>query len=821
MKHRVKQSVLVAAALVAAASAFAFLDAAPAAAQQTVNPPVEPVAVEAMEVRGNQRIAADVILSAAGIRIGDMVTFRELQQAIRRLWVTDQYADVRILAQEVRPDDPASPVRLIIEVEEQPYVAYVEFRGLENVRPGTVRDTVGLRGGQAYDPARVAEAEYMIREMLAEKGIGLRSVEHRLDPIAGVEDEFRLVIDVEEGQRVAVAEVVIEGNEVFSDDEVEEAMSTREEGFFWFRPGLYDEDVLRQDLRSNLPLFYGRHGYIDFRVLGDTLVVDPESGKGRLTVRVSEGPQYRLVEFDVRGNRRFPTDDLSRYYESARGGLLSSFGIGGIGADPGQIAEERPVFNQARFEQATDDVFQLYRNEGYLYAQVVPFVERVETDAGEPAVRVGWDIVEREPAYINRVSVAGNTYTHESVIRDRIFVLPGDVYSEELLIQSYRAIMGLGFFEAPLPTPRMEQLPSGDVDITFEVKEKQTGSFNFGTTLGGWGGLAGFIGFDHPNLFGQAKSGSLQWQFGRRYNNFSASYTDPSIQGSQVSGSASLFSTKQNRFFQFPEGEYRRTGGSVRFGLPFPWDRRFSRVFVGYQASSTDYQNFGDDEGSVFGLPQSFLSTATFSLLRNTLDSPLFPTVGTRNEIRAELSGGPLGGDGDFQKYTAVGSWWVPVGQLGGGQVGVRPVRMTLGITAEAGAVFGDASRFPFEQFWMGGVQFGQPLRGYDETTITPLGYVPSGTGGVDLIDKVGKAYVRLSGEYAVRFNDNVSVSLFGDAGNLWRDPLEVNPSKLFRGAGLGVQLVTPFGPMGLDYAYGFDKLEPGWQLHFKFGQTF
>ncbi len=280
-----------------------------------------------------------------------------------------------------------------------------------------------------------------------------------------------------------------------------------------------------------------------------------------------------------------------------------------------------------------------------------------------------------------------------------------------------------------------------------------------------------------------------------------------------------MFSTKENRFFNFPEGERRRTGGSVRFGFPLPVDRRFSRVFVGYQLSRTAYNDFGEDTGDIFSLPPGFLSTVTLSLARNTLDSPLFPTVGTRHELRGELSGGPLGGDGDFQKYTAAGQWWAPVGQFGGGQIGVRPVRMALGLTAEAGAILGDASNFPFERFWMGGVQFGESLRGYEETTITPLGYIPKGSAGVALSNRLGKAFVRLSAEYAIRFNDNVSVSAFGDAGSLWADPLAVNPTRLFRGAGIGVQLVTPFGPMGLDYGYGFDKTEPGWQLHFKFGQ--
>jgi outer membrane protein insertion porin family len=148
-------------------------------------------------------------------------------------------------------------------------------------------------------------------------------------------------------------------------------------------------------------------------------------------------------------------------------------------------------------------------------------------------------------------------------------------------------------------------------------------------------------------------------------------------------------------------------------------------------------------------------------------------------------------------------------------------VNFTLGLTGEVGMLFGDRSslnRFPFERFWMGGVQFGRPLRGYDETTITPGGYFDRGDSRVGLEDRLGDAYMRLSAEYAVRFGNTVSLSLFYDAGNLWRRPGEINPTRLMRGAGVGVTLVTPFGPLGLDYAYGFDKTVPGWQLHFNFG---
>nr|NIW37586.1 hypothetical protein [Gemmatimonadota bacterium] len=245
--NRSKSKTFQGAAALAVASFVAFTGGAGGVAAQEQEPPqepppqqeavpaIQPVRVDAVEVRGNERLSDDVILSTAGILLGDLITFRDVQQAIRRLWITDQYADVKVYAEEVDPADPVSPVRLIVEVEEQPYVAYVDFRGLEHIRARTVRDTAGLRAGQAYDPARAAEAESLVRELLAEKGIRLRSIEHRLEPIAGVEGEYRLVFDVEEGTRVAVAEIVIEGNEVFDDGQIEDAMGTKEEGFFWFR----------------------------------------------------------------------------------------------------------------------------------------------------------------------------------------------------------------------------------------------------------------------------------------------------------------------------------------------------------------------------------------------------------------------------------------------------------------------------------------------------------------------------------------------------------------------------------------------------------
>lgn len=777
-----------------------------------------------VEVTGNRRVPLEQILAAIGLQPGDTVMAVQIDNAMNRVLAGGQFRDVEVFAIS-DPQNPSAPITLRFEVEEQPIVAQIEFLGLENANASVIRDTVGLSSGQPYQPGRAERAESMTRQLLAEKGYRVRSIEHRLEPLAGDSATVRLVFDVEEGQRVAISEIEFQGNQAFSSDRLRDAMNTKSEGFLWFRTGTFGDEEVREDLRGTLPEFYAANGYIDFAVVGDSLVVDPETGKARLVVRVEEGPQYRLAEFEVIGASRFASDDLRRYFEQRRSGLLSGFGLG-TSRDIG--TREGEIFDAVAFEEATTDVQRLYTNQGYLYARVNPVIERLPADSsGQPRVRVAWQIQEGNPASIRRVVIEGNTFTHEDVIRNQLSILPGDIYSEELLIQSYRRASGLGFFETPMPTPRMEEVGNCQenpadpcqIDIIFEVAEKQTGSINFGTSLGGSLGLMGFLGYDQPNLFGQAKSGHLRWEFGRYSNNFEASYSDPSIRDSFLSGAVSLFSST-DRFFTFSEGRRHRTGGSLRLGVPIPTDR-FSRFSVGYSLSRTSYENFEEDQESLFSLPPGVQSTVTFSLDRMALDHPMFPTVGSRQQVEAALSGGVFGGDGEFQKYTVSGAWYVPVGSLGGDAPGSRPIRFTLGLQADAGALFGDASRFPFDRFWMGGVQFGRPLRGYDETTITPSGYIPRDAGNTSLAERFGDAYLRLSAEYAVRFTDNISLGLFYDAGNVWRTPSEVDPTRLLRGAGIGATIVTPFGPLGLDYAYGFDKDEPGWQLHFKFGQGF
>jgi outer membrane protein insertion porin family len=749
--------------------------------------------VDSITVEGNVRRTDEEVLADLTLQPRTTISFRDIQTALKTLWTTGQYRDFRISAK----GGQGEPVILVLDVEEQDVMDAVTIVGLERLSEGSVRDTADLRTGQPYSAQKLAVARDFIRSELADDGIPFARIDERVEEVADKPGHVRLTLEVTEGQRVTVAEVEFAGNENVGSDDLRGALDTKAEGFWWFRQGSYQESTLQEDLLARLPEIYRSRGHLDFEVLEDTLVIDPETGKSRLEVTVEEGPRYRVRDFVVEGNSRFPTESIEAYYQPGQGGLLSSF------------------------ESAAAAVGSLYRNNGYLGSSVEPFYEFDEANGdGDPTLLVGWRIQEGPPAYIRRVEVEGNDYTHERVIRDQLFTLPGDIYSEERLIQSYQAISALGYFETPMELPGLEPADdgSGNVDIVYRVKERQTGTVNFGTAMGGGYGLSGFLGYDQPNLFGQAKSGSVRWDFGRYINNFTLSYTDPSLRRTRVSGTVSLFYTR-DRFFQFTTGQRRLQGGSLRFGLPLPGSLR-TRLFVGYSLSRTKYDLFSRSEDtSLFGRDPGTLSTISASIQRQTLNHNLFPTQGSRQVISVEMNGGPLGGDGDFLKYGFEGTWFAPVGQIGSG---ARPIRTTLGLSVRAGAIFGNAERFPFDRYWMGGVQFGERLRGYDETTITPAGFYDRGsTSGILEGERLGNAFLSLTVEYDIRFNDNMSLGFFYDAGNVWVSAAEFTPTRLFRGAGVGAQLVTPFGPLGLDYAYGFDKINPGWQLHFRMGPGF
>lgn len=761
--------------------------------------------LDSVVVTGNARVPTSQIITTTNLVTGQIVTYRDIQAALENLFHTGQFDDVHV-------DQRLAGGRnvLVFHVTERPILAGWSVNGAERIPLGDVRDRVKLLEGRPLDRAAVARSRAAIDSMYKDHGFyaaTVKAVEQAPDSTRAVRVEF----DIQEGRRVAVSQVVVEGNEHFSDEEVVRHMASRPESFWWFRSGEFDEDRLDQDARDRLPSFYASKGYIDFQVTGDSLVTDTSASKGVLQIKVDEGSVYHVGKFEVRGNRRYSETELRRYFTLPEG-------------------EEHPAFNQGAWQAATSRVSDLYANTGYIYAQVVPEESRRTLPDGSQVVDLAWNIQEGQLATINKINVVGNDVTHERVIREAIVMLPGQVFSRDALIRSYQNIGNLGFFKQPMPEPQVEPVKNGndtgpDVDVTFRVEEKRTGNINFGASLGQGTGLGGFLGLEEPNLFGRAKRGSLQWQFGTNVNDFVLSYSDPAINESRISGTVSLFDSRQ-RFIIKDLGRRRQTGASLQLGFPF-FGSRYTRLFGSYSLQRVRYSDGSEEIQQRFVCNNCTRSTLGTRLVRDTRVGLPFPTGGTQVSMAGELNGGFLGGSGDYQKVDLEGHWYAPLGVIGGnGQFG-GGIQLVLGFTAKSGFIFGNADNFPFEQYSLGGVQFGIPLRGYDEFSITPDGYDPTANGSNASAAAFGKSFAAFTLETGARLNQSFYVSSFLDAGNVYRTARQWDPTRLFRGAGVGVALISPLGPIGVDLAYGFDKKDlngkpnPGWMFHIKVGNFF
>lgn len=753
------------------------LAGARAAGAQEAAPRLAGVEVEGTTVLDPQRVAA-----LSGLPGTTFLTPRAMQEAIRTLWNTGLFDDVRI---DTRP--VADGAVAVITVDEAPVITGIDLHGQDKVKEKDIREKIPFRVGDRMLQHRLHRAAADIERLYEEKGYYLADVS--VEPVRVDADSTAVVVRIDEGRKVAIEAIQFRGNRAFSGSRLRGALDTDRKGFWFWQQGEFDDAKWRTDLSQRLPAFYGEHGYVDMRVVADSMWVDRDRGAMQLFVTVDEGPLYRTGDIELEGNSRFSRADLRRF----------------LRIQPGE------TFNTRAVEETRADLLNLYADDGYIYAQVQP-IRRVRPDT--TIIDLTWQIREGSPAEIRHVAIKGNTVTHESVIRRHLFVEPGQRFRRTDVRNSLLALEGLGFFEPGIvPATRVVDQQTGDIDLTFEVRERRTGSLTLGAAVGGGTGLSGFLGYEQPNLFGQAKSGRVRWEFGSRNNNLELGYTEPVFMGTKTSLSTSFFNINQR--YIGTSFRQQALGGSMRLGTPLPWDEA-ARIFYGYTWQRIDLEATDGDNSRFRGQYPRTESSVTLSLVRDTRLPRLHPIQGARHSIGVDLAGGPLGGTVGFHKYELETSWFAPT----------LNDRTVLNLSLQAGGINSTGFVPLTEQYILGGVQFpSKGLRGYPENRVgvnTAGNIFRDGEGRTD--DR-GNAFLLLTAEHFFKITDTVYTSVFYDAGNVWNEFRDVTFADLKRGAGVGIQIDLPgFGPMGLDYAYGFDRLsangdrDPGWQLHFRFG---
>lgn len=773
---------------------FAPIDSSLTAAPEPSGPPT----IRSITVEGNAFTDSTRILRTFEVRPGQTFAADVVRRGQRKLVALGLFYDVRL---RQRTDRSTNQVDLIIEVVERPRIAKISFEGQKKREDSDLEKKLFLKVGETYSPTATANQVDTLKKYYREEGFSRAKITTFVDSLEG-RNEVELRFKVEEGLKVRIRSIVFEGAGQFPDRALRKAMKTKAKGFLG-GGDIKDESFVED--REKLEGYYHDHGYRDMSV--SDFVLEPGEMPRDLTLRVKidAGRPYVMGTVEWSGNEVVKQSSLERQWPRKGG----------------------PAYNKSRIQKAISGAYAEYAEQGYLYVNMEPR-EAVRADS---IVDLTIGVSEGGPSHVRRISITGNKGTREKVIRREIDVREGDLFRRSALIRSQGDVMRLGIFNEVIPdfTPA----ESTDVDLVFKVSEKQVGTASAGAGFTNESGLTGFLEIGHNNVLGNGQQLSLHLERGGRREDYQLSFTEPWFHDSPTLLGFSAYNT----FRILDEFDQKRRGLSGRIGRPLPWPD-YSRGSISYTFESLLFSNVknGITLGGIRVGSEELTSTLETSFLRNSADNPFYPTKGTRLSANLEFTGGPFGGDLNYQRQRYEGRAYLPSIHR----------RLTTMLKLRLGTVNGysfKSGTIPdYARFRLGGGNTADPLRGYDDYQVVPGKFIrlvnTSTIARIDSLSNPGTydtSYVQVKvrypgGRYLALFTAEQQFPIahplhgvfFFDAGNVWDLPREIKPFDLKVGAGLGFRMEIPLlGNIGFDYGYGFHRDDkPRWTGHFMLGNV-
>ena len=732
------------------------------------------------------------VLSMIPMSVGGNVEESDIGRAIKQLYRSGRFRNIEIIPE----NETEETVALRIVVDENPYLDALEFRGNRRIGRSRLNDLLKIRHGNRLSDAKIHSLTQTIRSAYADRGYLNVEITPELieTKVAGY---VILRFTINEGDRIRVEQINFSGNEAFSDRKLRRKFKTKERHIF--SSGEFSASLYRQHLDS-LVLAYNEEGFMNARIVRDTVFNNDDNTGIIINIEVEEGRRYFVGDFYFVNNEIIDEDSLLAAVAMQRG---------------------RP-FVRSRFLMTRHAVSNVYRNQGYLWANAEPRYR-----FREDTVDVIFTITEGRPAIVRKVDVSGNTKTREQVIRRELRIFPGQKYDQSAMERSIRDVRQLNYFSNVYPDISTNQ--DGTVDLQFMVQEKENiGQFSAGITYSALDRFGGSFSVSIPNFRGAGEHLDATVELMRHRQRYSIGYMQPWIFNSPTSFSTQIFYEDVNYTNEL--FNYTRTGIEYGFGRRLRWpDDFFSagiRHLVSYDFNNNDYSRIENRLG-VDVVNHGILSRWYLVLTRNDTDFPQFPTTGSIFRIGGFLGGTGqfvggedgrwLRGDGSDHKNDIRGysftkgivsyDWYLPMFW-----------KFVLGAKTKFGMI-GSFSERPVlgynDLFQIGGVYYDGIVRGYNE-------------GGID----VNLNMATLSGE--VRFpivDQQFYMGTFFDMGNGWKSVSEIDFTDMYRGVGFGFRLMLPMiGLLGFDFAWGLDdphahfmdgRHKPNFNLHFIMNRGF
>ena len=731
----------------AALVALACLAAAPAVRA------AEPFVLQDIRVEGLQRTDPGTVFGALPFRVGDTYTDEKGAAALRALFATGLFKDVRI--------DIDGRVAVLI-VEERPVIETVSFVGLKEFDKDTLTKSLrdaGIGEGLPFDKALVDRAEQEIKRQYLSRSLYGAEVVTTITPT----DRNRVNVSfaMTEGDAAKIREIRIVGTKAFSESTLTGLMDLTTSGWLtWYtKSDRYSRAKLNADL-DTLRAHYLNNGFLEVNIENAQVTISPDKQDISLTITVSEGQPYTVTAVRLAGDylgkdEEFKTLVLIRAGEPYRAASVTAT------------------------TKAFTDRFATF---GYAFARVDA---RTEIDRANGTVAVVLAAEPQRRVYVRRIDVAGNTRTRDEVVRREFRQLESSWYDGERIKLSRQRVDRLGYFKDVSVDTNEVAGTADQVDLAVTVTEKPTGNLQLGISFSSADKLAFNAAIKQENVFGSGNYLGFEINTSQNARSLVFSTVDPYFTVDGISRGFDLY-YRRSRPYNSLGDQYQieNPGGAIRFGVPFT---EYDTVFFGAGIEQTNI-------GATTGIPNSYFeyrylygptSTAvplTLGWARDARDSALTPTAGRYSRVNVEWS---VAGDVKYVRTNLQYQQFFPFWQ-----------RFSLGLNGEIGWGNGNGGRpYPvFKNFYGGGLG---SVRVFEQNSLGVIDPTGAYVGGAKKMNLNAELYLPVPGTGNDR---SLRIFLFTDAGNVWRDGEKITGDSIRASAGAGLSWISPIGPLKMSY---------------------
>ncbi len=820
--------------LLVLALATALAPAIPAMAQ-TTNPftvgsapantatPASPDTFTVSDIRidGLQRISAGTVFTYLPIERGDTIDQSREADAIRALYKTGFFEDVRL----GRQGDI-----LVVTVAERPSINKLTLEGNKDIHTEDLQkglNDVGLSEGSTFDRHNLDEVTQELTRQYNNRG----KYNVQIDPRITHLDRNRvdIIIHIDEGKPARIRHINLIGNEQFKQKNITDNWESQETNWLsWYRKDdQYSREKLSGDLEK-LNEYYLDRGYVDFAVDSTQVAISPDKRDMFITAGITEGEKYTVSDVKISGDTILPKETLQKM----------------VLVKPGQ------TFSRQLLEYTSDAITATLGNIGYAFAQVnpVPDIDREKRTVG-----INLQVVPGPRVNVRRIVFKGNTRTADEVLRRELRQFEGGWYSQAAIDRSKIRLQRLGFFE----TVDVDKVPvagsNDQVDVVFTVKETTSGSFVFGLGYSQLSGLTTSIQVSQNNFMGTGNRVSIEAQRNDYLQQYAFSFLNPYFTDEGLSLGYNLsWREFQNSNFNTASFSSTNRSAQVSLGLPITENDTVSALF-------------GVDSNQIFTFPGSTpqsiidyidaLDARTFhawrgqlAWARDTRNDYFTPTTGMFQRVSAEVT--LPGSTVQYYKLNYQFSKYWPLTralvlntrlELGYGDSYGKDSIRDVCYTAPTPPTSTNPNPAPpppptdpcvpgtspdylrtitasglpfFENFYAGGTN---SVRGFRDNTLGPHENTQALGGAVKTVGSLEMFFPTLIKSPSAR------VSAFVDFGNVYRNADDFNIDTMRYSAGIAMLWRAPVGPITISYAVPISK-QPGDEtesLQFSFGGQF